>query len=116
MSTASVNVTRGIHTGIPGYFRGWCWTASHPGTTGYEQVGYQLAGVIGHEIPWDIEDDDWTQEINEFKTLLLNDDKDAALNWLNLHYPMMMKLVPTKRRQQLIIGVVRAFEDGLIDI
>lgn len=114
MSTTSVNVPRGIHTGIPAYFRGWCCTASHPGNLGYEQVGYQLAGVIGHEIPWDIEDDEWSKEICEFQSLLSESNKDAALNWLMSHYPMMMKLIPGKRREQLMAGVMRAFEDDLI--
>jgi len=107
-------VSHGVHTGIPGCFKGWCWTASRGGNSGYETVGYQLACSVGQEIPYDLEQVEWTDEIDALLALLNTDDRDAVMNWFDRHYPRMMKLIPKKRRAQLFNGITRAYEDGKV--
>jgi len=54
---------RGIHRGLPVWFRASCDTAAHEGTDGYFEVGRKLALALSGETPDDIEGDEWTEEI-----------------------------------------------------
>lgn len=105
----------GAHSGVPTWFRASAWTASSGGAHGYEGVGLALAGALGTEAPWDIDDlDGWDAEIEDLRAAMAEGDREAAWDWFVDHYPEMMKLIPPRRRPQFLDGVQRRYdEDGL---
>lgn len=107
---------RGVHGGVPTFFRALCFEASHGGASGYEGAARALAGAIaGSQAPYDVEDDEWEQEIAVLKGLLKNDDEVGVWIWFRRHYPACIKLVPVRRREQFVAGVRRAYEKDRIE-
>lgn len=106
--------SRGIHGGLPTWFRATCYDAANGGANGYESAGFGLARACGSEIPHDLDFDEWGIQVDVLKGLLDDEDGDGAWKWFKQHYPKCMVLVPSRRWQQFIDGVRRAHEDGLI--
>ena len=111
---------RGVHGGVPSWFRATCYEASKGGAGGYKIAGYKLASSLGKESPHDIEDDEWSEEIEKLKGLLdvavkrsshgpytRIDDGAPVIAWFTEHYPKAMALVPARRRDQFVAGVAR---------
>lgn len=103
---------RGVHGGLPTWFRATCREAAHGGALGYENVGWKLAGSVGGEIPIDIETDDWVEEVKVLTDLLADREDESVWKWFKQHYPRLIALVPTRRRDQFLDGVRRAYKDG----
>jgi hypothetical protein len=107
---------KGVHGGVPSWFRATCYEASKGGTGGYEIAGFKLAAAVGSESPYDLEGDEWADEIDKLKALLDSDDDKPVIAWFVQHYPKMMALVPARRRDQFVAGVARAYEEDEINL
>lgn len=118
MHKQSIDSSRpsGVHTGVPGFFRACCWEATRGGTNGYFNAGWALANAIGSESPYDLETEDWQEEVETLKSLLANGDDEGVWNWYRRHYPRAMTLVPARRREQFVAGVHQAWEDGRVEV
>ncbi len=108
--------TRGVHEGVPSFFRGCCLEAQRGGENGYANAAWHLSGALGSQIPYDIEDDDWADQIDALKGLIKDEDGEGVWSWFKRHYPKCMQLVPTRRREQFVSGVYRAYQDGRIEL
>ena len=103
---------RGVFKGVPTFFRASCWEASRGGSIGYDLPGWNLAGAIHMEVPYDLEVDDWESEVSGLVKLIKADDRGGIARWFEDHFPNCIKLVPTRRRGQFVDGVVEAYEQG----
>jgi len=106
----------GAHGGVPKYFRAWCFTAQHGGGSGYADIGYSFSSSIGNEVPDDIGLDDWVEELDKLLECLKASDEDGTWKWFKLHYPAAMKLIPSRRREQFLLGVEKAWDAGKIAV
>jgi hypothetical protein len=91
-----------------------CASAAAGGSGGYEIVGFSLASALGSEVPYDLDDDEWADEIERIGKAIDGDDDAGVWQWFQAHFPKMMKLVPTRRRESFVAGVRRAYDDGKI--
>jgi hypothetical protein len=105
---------RGIHGGVPGFFLAACHTAAQGGANSYASAGWHLANSVGGEVPYDVELDEWVDEVEVLQKLAAVDDRRAVWDWFAAHYPKAMALIPARRRDQFVAGVRRAWEDGRI--
>ena len=72
---------RGVHSGLPTWFRAACIEAAHRGT-GYDSyfgVGRTLALALLSEVPDDIELDEWVEEVHKLDMLLCRLEYTATL-------------------------------------
>ena len=108
---------KGVHGGVPTYFRINCLEASRGGSRGYEEAGYHLAiHIDSSEIPYDIDDEEWSIRLNSMISLLDDADNEGVWEWFNIHYPKCMKHVPRRRMEQFIKGIKRAWDNERINI
>ena len=107
-----INYSRGH---CPLFFRTWCMTASTGGAQSYADVGYSLLQALATECPWDIEEDDWFQSLEDLGELLgLRDSDKEILIWFKKYLPRMLAMIPTRRRQSFIEGLrLRYKEEGI---
>lgn len=54
---------KGVHQGVPTFFRACCSEATAGGPNGYRIPGYHLASSVGSEIPGDLTADEWDEEV-----------------------------------------------------
>lgn len=109
--------SRGIHGGVPTFFRALCCEAALGGDRSYHTPGHHLAIALGSEQPGDICSDEWGEEIDNLKLLLDHDDHDdhdGVWQWFRAHFPKMIALVPSRRRDQFVSGVRDAHDEGRI--
>ena len=70
---------------------------------------------------------DWDRELTALSELVLTravgssidvtaDNDDAILSWFDDHFPACMELVPQQRRDQFLAGVLRAVDEGVIEL
>jgi hypothetical protein len=104
--------TRGVHGGVPSFFRANCMEAARGGANGYQAAGWHLANAIcsGQE-PYEVEEEEWEAEVEALKELLESDDVAGVWGWFKRHYPKCMALVPIRRREQFVAGVKSAYEE-----
>ena len=107
---------RGVHTGAPSYLKALCFEAAQGGAGGYSHVGYRLAAGVGAEQPHDVEENEWADEVEKLSEMLDRDDSEPVWRWFRDHYPKIMALVPTRRREQFLAGVREAHQEGLIEL
>ncbi len=107
---------RGTHNGVPTFFSALVREAQHGGTNGYVYPGRDLASAVGTQVPNDIENDEWSDEVEVLKEALSEDDDAAVWKWFQVHYPRCMELIPTRRREQFMAGVKMANEAGDIGL
>jgi len=106
---------KGVHGGVPAYFKIHCVEASRGGSRGYEEAGYHLAiHIDDSEIPDDLDFEEWSIQIKNMISLLDDTDLEGVWEWFNSHYPKCMKLVPRRRMEQFINGVIRAWDEERI--
>ena len=106
---------KGVHGGVPTYFKIHCVEASRGGSRGYEEAGYHLAiHIDDSEMPDDLDFEEWTIQLNNMISLLDDTDIEGVWKWFNIHYPKCMKLVPRRRMEQFINGVIRAWDEQKI--
>jgi hypothetical protein len=105
---------KGIHGGVPTFFRALCAEAANGGAHGYSVPGSHLANALGSAAPDDLDNDEWQVEIDELTGLLADDDDKPVLAWFVQHFPKCMALVPARRRAQFVVGVRAAHEEGRV--
>ena len=116
LSSVDNSHSRGVHSGVPSFFRALCFEASRGGTNGYSNPGWHLASALGSQSPYDLEEYEWADEVEKIKALLDEDDDKLVIAWFMDHYPRCMALVPSRRCEQFVAGVRRAFEEGRIEL
>lgn len=107
---------RGVHGGVPSFFKASCFEASQGGTGGYASPGWHLAAGLGSQQPDDLEFDEWADEIEALEKLLADEDDDGVLAWFDRHYPKCMALVPPRRRNQFLAGVRKAYDEDRVSL
>jgi Protein of unknown function (DUF1778) len=113
---AALKQARGVHGGVPTWFRATCYEAANGGATSYETAGRKLASAVGAEVPHNVDLDDWVAEVAVLIDLLAGKDERGAWEWFQQHYPKFMALVPARRREQFIAGVLRAYLEDCIAV
>jgi hypothetical protein len=108
--------SRGVHGGVPSFFKACCGEAAKGGKRGYFTAGWQLASSVGSESPYDIELEGWVEEVKHLQEFLAEGDDDGAWEWFQEHYPKFMALVPARRKAQFLDGVREAYEDGRLEV
>lgn len=104
----------GVHGGCPSWFRASCHSAGQGGRNSYRRVGQSLLRGLASEVPYDSDWDEWYGALDDLDTTLAKGDADAALVWFDVHLPRLMTLVPARRRDVFISGVVEQYgETGL---
>ena|SRR2546427_5550786 len=101
----------GRRTSVPSFFRAGCWEASRGGTNTYATPAWHLAIHVDEQIPYDVEQDEWSEQIAKLLDLCGKEDYDSIWQWFVDHYPKCMKLVPIRRKEQFVKGILRAYED-----
>jgi uncharacterized protein (DUF1778 family) len=107
--------TKGVHGGVPTFFRACCFEAAQGGANGYKIAAWHLSNSLGSQQPYDLDDEEWERVLEALKQAITDDDDVAIWNWFKRHYPRCMALVPARRREQFVAGVRRAEEDGRIE-
>jgi uncharacterized protein (DUF1778 family) len=102
------------HTGVPRFFKYGCLEASQGGTNTYATPAWHLAIHLDEQIPYDADEDEWANEIDKLQNLCAKEDEDAIWQWFTDHYPKCMELVPDRRKDQFVKGILRAYEDDRI--
>lgn len=103
--------------GVPTFIRALTYDVST------RQPGYDDYGIIGMELgrhtvdmindAYGVEDPD--ERIEQLWTRINANDVKAILGWYRRNFPACMRLVPSRRRQKFVAGVLRAVEEGLVD-
>jgi hypothetical protein len=106
---------RGVHGGVPGFFRACCHEAQQGGANGYSNAGWHLANALDNECPYDLELDEWQQEVEKLKSLLAADNTEGVWEWFERHLPKCAALIPARRRDQFVAGVRRAYYEDIIN-
>ena len=114
-SVVSVSLRRleGQHGGCPTHFRARCHEASQPGGN-YSNVGYHFASVLASELPSDVDDDAWQEEITCLVAMLDAKEQENVWIWCREHFPKWMDSIPGSRKSQFLSGVQKAHEDERI--
>lgn len=101
-----------VHTGIPSFFRALCYEASSGGEHSYKWAGYHLALHTYDQRPYDMDDDEWEKELKTLGALIDEGNRDGICEWYRKIYPKAMRLVPSRRKEIFVDGVLEAVEAG----
>jgi len=105
-------ITRSTHGGIPTFFRALCMTASKGGEHSYKYVGYSFGAATSSEIPWDASYDEWENMLEEVRRYIENEDRESIWQWYKDVYPSAMKLIPARRKDSFVDGILEGYTDG----
>jgi len=105
-------ITQPTHGGIPAFFRALCMTASEGGAHSYKYVGYSFGAATEGEIPWDANYDEWENMLEEVRGYIENEDRESIWQWYKEVYPSAMKLIPARRKDSFVDGILEAYTDG----
>lgn len=105
----------GLATSVPSYFRALCVQAHHGGPSGYVMPGWYLGAILATQRPREVDAESWERHIDALKALMANQDDEAIWQWLRAHCEACMALVPSRRREQFLHGLRRAYEEDLIN-
>ena len=100
------------HMGIPTFFRALCLTASQGGTHSYKDAGYDFGIATAGEIPYDADSEEWDKMLEEVKRYIKSKDKERIWQWYRRVYPRAMELVPDRRKDAFVDGILQAYDDG----
>jgi len=115
-SLLAVRIRRieGQHSGVPTFFRACCNEVSLGHLYTYAHPAYQLARHLENQQPYNLDEAKWTERIGKLCDLLDSDDTKGVWNWFYEHFPKCIELVPKRRMDQFVRGVLQAYEDGRI--
>jgi len=105
-------ITRPTHGGIPTFFKALCMTASEGGAHSYKYVGNSFGAATAGEIPWDANDDEWENMLEEVRRYIENEDRESIWQWYKEVYPSAMKLISARRRDSFVDGILEAYTNG----
>jgi hypothetical protein len=100
---------------VPAEFRALCNEAVRGAANGYATPGWHLASLVGAQYGPGMDGETWSRQVDALKALLANRDDEGTWAWFQQHYPHCMALVPSRRREQFLYGVRRAYEQDLIN-
>lgn len=60
-------------------------------------------------------DQQWAKETDRLTSAVDQPDDDGVWNWFKEHFPKCMRLVPTRRKQQFVVGVRQAYGEERIN-
>jgi hypothetical protein len=108
--------SQGVRGSLPAWFRVICNEAAQGGSIGYGAAGYKLAASVAGVPPVSLESNEWKwqEEISLLQDLLSEGNRAGVWDWIEFHYPKLMALVPTRRKEQFIDGVFQAHGRGEI--
>jgi hypothetical protein len=99
-------------SGVPTFFRLGCLEAQRGGTNGYFAPAWHLAIHTEENMPDECEDEElWENTLDELRGAAGSDDYDAVWDWYCRVFPKCMELVPARRKDQFVQGVIKAWED-----
>jgi hypothetical protein len=104
----------GQHSGIPTFFRDRCREVSSGRKYTYAYPGYHLAMHLWSQKPNDLKEAEWTDRIESLYGFIDNSDHKGVWKWFWEHFPKCMKLIPKRRMEQFLSGVVQAYKEGKI--
>jgi hypothetical protein len=108
---------KGVHRGLPTWFRASCREAAQGGTNNYRWVGQKLLGSLANEVPSDLENDEWYEELQKrLDPLLAGKDNEALLAWFLEHMPRFIKQIPQRRYHQFFSGLRDEYKESGIEI
>ena len=99
---------------MPSFFRAGCLEASQGGTNTYATPAWHLAIHLDQQSPYDVDQDEWSNEIDKLLELCAKEDEGTIWQWFTDHYPKCMELVPDRRKDQFVKGILQAYEDDRI--
>jgi len=105
-------MTRPVHGGVPTFFRALCFTASHGGTHSYKDAGYSFGMATEGEMPFGADYDEWNKMLEEVQGYIENEDRENIWRWYREVYPQAMRLIPNRRRESFVDGILEAYNDG----
>lgn len=110
--------------GVPAFFRACCETARAGGTNGYTLAGYHLARRLDQIIPVGIEHDEWIERLERLEELIWPNDPlmrhtktiarsgyEQVAVWFDHQFPVCMKMIPKRRRDRFVFGVVECVRE-----
>jgi hypothetical protein len=102
----------------PSFFFARCREASYGGDCGYHDAGRTLATHLYSLNPFDVEEADWCEKVEQLKRLLLTASgasDEAVLSWFQRWLPRCLALVPPRRRSNFLDGLRAAARDREIE-
>ena len=63
-------------------------------------------------VPYEVEDEDWQERVEELTTLIDESNDSAVLAWFDRWVPRCMALIPRRRRAAFLAGVYEFVEEG----
>jgi hypothetical protein len=111
----------------PTFFVACCHEAARGGTNGYAAAGRTLARRLHDLAPWEMEEDEWEEELRLLEDRLypprdggllaiFNPDDEQVWEWFTRNLPRCTALVPRRRREQFLAGVYEAVEEGDVEL
>jgi hypothetical protein len=105
-------VTRPSHGGVPTFFRALCFTASQGGTHSYKDAGYSFGMATEGEIPSDANWDEWNKMLEGVRRYIEKKDREGIWQWYRRVYPHAMELVPNRKKDVFVDGILEAYDNG----
>jgi hypothetical protein len=105
-------VMRPSHGGIPTFFRALCLTASQGGTHSYKDAGYSFGMATVSEIPFDADFDEWNKILEGVRRYIEKKNREGIWQWYRRIYPHAMELVPNRKKDVFVDGILEAHDDG----
>ena len=103
---------RPTHHGVPRFFQGLCQTASQGGAQSYKWVGYTFGGATANEMPFDADSDQWENMLQEVQNYIESNNEEKIWLWYKQTYPEAMALIPAKRKESFVKGILEAYNAG----
>jgi hypothetical protein len=104
-AAALLKPTRGKGA-CPTFFVAACTEAGRGGASGYRQAAWHLTGSLMSLKDYSLSDEEWHARLDRLEQLIDAGDDDGVLAWFERELPRCMALVPQRRRQQFLQGVV----------
>ena len=102
-------------SGIPSFFRACCKDATLGGNLGYEHAGRELCRHLYELVPFELESDDWNEEVERLRPIVESANREEVLRWFIERFPKCIAIVPTRRRDSFLRGVFVSLRE-LFDI
>ncbi len=102
-------------SGVPSFFSACCQDATQGGSLGYEHAGRELCRHLSGLVPFELESDDWNEEVKRLRPIVESANREEVLLWFTSHFPKCMAIVPTRRRDSFLRGAYASLRE-LFDI
>ena len=95
--------------GVPRFFAAVCQEATYGGASGYFAAGYEL---LRHAVELTEGENDFEKhaKLDELAEYVREKDGSEVFGWYETHFPKCAAMIPVRRRQQFVDGVLDAFD------